>query len=93
MKCPKMKRQRMKRCAKHKGNINNGIGIYNNSRFITTVPNCFSYHSGITPRVELANVMDCDIIVSDFQLKSPYYVHFQTNTLKKGMSLLIPKKI
>ena len=29
------------------------------------------------------------IIVSEFELQSRYYVHFQTNTLEKGMNLLI----
>ena len=32
-----------------------------------------------------AKVLDCDLKVSNFKFKSSYYVHFQTNTLKKGM--------
>ena len=38
----------------------------------------------------VANVMDCDIVVSDFDLQSCCYVHFRTNTLGKGMNSLIP---
>ena len=29
----------------------------------------------------VANVLDCDIVVSGFKLQSCYYVHFWTNTL------------
>ena len=38
----------------------------------------------------VANVLDCDIVVSEFELKSSYYIHFRNNTLKKGMNPLIP---
>ena len=38
----------------------------------------------------VANVLDCDIVVSEFELQWRYYVHFQTNILGKDMSLLIP---
>ena len=31
----------------------------------------------------VANVMDCDIIVSQFEFKSCYYVPFGTNNLRK----------
>ena len=34
----------------------------------------------------LANVLDCDILVSEFELPSRYYVHFQINTLGKDMN-------
>ena len=33
--------------------------------------------------------LDCRIAVSEFGLQSRYYVHFWTNTLGKGMNLLI----
>ena len=39
---------------------------------------------------EVANMMDCDIVVSEFKLQSNYYIHFRTNTLGKGMNSLIP---
>ena len=34
----------------------------------------------------VANVLDCDIVKSEFELQSRYYVHFLTNTLGKGMN-------
>ena len=42
-----------------------------------------------SPSCVVANVLDCDIVVSEFELQSRYYVHFQTNTLSKGIKLLI----
>ena len=30
--------------------------------------------------------MDCEIVVREFELQSRYYVHFQANTLGKGMN-------
>ena len=33
--------------------------------------------------------IDCGIVVSEFEHQSRYYVHFQTNTLGKGMKSLI----
>ena len=37
----------------------------------------------------VANVLDCDIVVSEFEHHSPYYVHFRTNTLGEGVNPLI----
>ena len=34
-------------------------------------------------------MQDCDIIVSNFELKLRYIIHFQTNILEKGMNSLI----
>ena len=45
---------------------------------------------GRSPHGIVANVLDCDIVVSKFELQSLYYVHFRTNTLRKGMDPLIP---
>ena len=42
------------------------------------------------PRDVVANMFDSNIGVSEFQLQPCYYVHLQTNTLGKGMNLLIP---
>ena len=36
----------------------------------------------------LGNVLDFDIIENKFQLQSPYYIYFWTNTVRKGMNLL-----
>ena len=41
------------------------------------------------PRGVMVKVLDCGIVLSEFELQSRYYVYFQTNTLGKGMSLLI----
>ena len=42
----------------------------------------------------VANKQDCDIIVSEFELQSFYYVHSQINTFGKGMNLLtLPAKV
>ena len=38
----------------------------------------------------MANVLDCDIIATDFKLQSSYYVHFWSFTFGKGMNPLIP---
>ena len=34
-------------------------------------------------------VVDCGIVVSEFELQSLHYIHFRTNTLGKGMNPLI----
>ena len=38
----------------------------------------------------VANVLDCDIVVSSFDIQSHYCIHFRTNTFGKGMKPLIP---
>ena len=37
----------------------------------------------------MVKAMDSGIVVSEFVLQLLYYVHFQTNTLGKGMNPLI----
>ena len=34
----------------------------------------------------MVKAMDCGIVVSEFELQLRYYVHFQANTLGKGMN-------
>ena len=41
------------------------------------------------PRGVMVKAMDCGILVSEFVFQSRYYVHFQANTLGKGMNSLI----
>ena len=48
-----------------------------------------SLSRGCPPRGVMVKAMDCEIAVSEFVLQSRYYVHFQTNTLGKGMNPLI----
>ena len=38
------------------------------------------------PRGVVASVLDCDIVLSEFELQSPDYVHFQTNAFRKDMN-------
>ena len=38
----------------------------------------------------VAGVLDCDIVVSELELQSYYYVHFWTHTLGINMKFLIP---
>ena len=40
------------------------------------------------PRGVMVKAMDCGIVVSEFELQPRYYVHFQANTLGKGMNPL-----
>ena len=42
------------------------------------------------PHGVVVNMMDCNIILSEFELQSQDYVHFQTNSFGKGMNLVIP---
>ena len=43
-------------------------------------------HPSFVPRGVVANVLDCDIVVSEFKLPSRNYVCFRTNTLGKVMN-------
>ena len=44
---------------------------------------------GVIPHGVVDNVLDCDIIVSEFKLPSNSYIHFWTNALVKDMNLII----
>ena len=41
------------------------------------------------PRGVMVKAMDCGIVASEFEFKLRYYVHFQTNTLGKGIKPII----
>ena len=41
------------------------------------------------PRGVMVKVIECGMVVSEFVLKSCYYVHFRANTLGQGMNPLI----
>ncbi len=51
-----------------------------------------SFRNFITRGV-VSNMVDCDIVVSEFKLQLRYYVHFRTNTLEKSMNTVIPRDI
>ena len=38
----------------------------------------------------MANILNCSLAVSEFELPLYYYVYFWTNALRKGMNSLIP---
>ena len=38
----------------------------------------------------MANVLDCDIVVSEFEIQSLYYFHFRINTHGKDINSLNP---
>ena len=40
-------------------------------------------------RCVVANVLDCDIVVSKFELKSRFYIHSQTDIIGKSMNFRI----
>ena len=44
-------------------------------------------------RGKVAKVLQCDIVVNEFNLQSRYYVHFKDNTLGKGMKPLFSSAI
>ena len=56
---------------------------------------CWSYDTSITWKILgthcsiMANRLDYNIRVSKFKLQLHYYIHFQTNTLGKGMNYCI----
>ena len=52
-------------------------------------PQLYHWWLEVCPHGVIVKVLDCGIVVSEFELQLHYYVHFQTNTLGKGMNLLI----
>ena len=61
----------------------------NSSHAITFTFGLIPLGYGGCPHGVMVKAMDCGIIVSEFVLQSRYYVHFQANTLGKGMNPLI----
>ena len=41
----------------------------------------------------MVSVIDCDIVVSKFEVQSRYYVYFRTNAHGKGLNPLVPLDI
>ena len=56
---------------------------------ISKYPNTYLNIQTLCPRGVIVKAMDCGIVVREFVLQSRYYVHFQANTLGKGMNPLI----
>ena len=40
----------------------------------------------------MANVLDWDFKVNEFELQSRYYIHFRTNTDGKGIDIIVEGK-
>ena len=60
------------------------------SRLKTFISKIFSYKSHRRHQHGVvANVLDYEIVISEFEPQSSYYVHFQTNIFRKGMKPLI----
>ena len=55
-----------------------------------TLGNEKSFFCGGVGSCVMAKALDCRFEVSEFELQSRYYIHFQTNTLGRGMNLIIP---
>ena len=47
--------------------------------------NVINYRGGCPPGV-MVKAMDCEIVISEFELQLCFYVHFRANTLGKGMN-------
>ena len=43
----------------------------------------------LSPRGAVVNKLNCNFVVSEFELQSGYYIPSQTNTHEKGMNSLI----
>ena len=59
-----------------------------NEQFKTKYLSLYRWHT--VKRGVVANVLDCDILVSEFELQLHHNIHFRTNTLEKGMNPIIP---
>ena len=57
-----------------------------NTTAICNILILISINDGESSRSAVANGLDCDIVGSEFELQSRYYVHFRTNTLEKDMN-------
>ena len=56
--------------------------------FLWDVSSSVSFRGGGFRDV-VVNVMDCNIVVREFELQSCYYIYLRTNTLGNGVNLLI----
>ena len=46
-----------------------------------------------SPSGSVADVLNCDIVVNDFEIQSWYYVYFRANALGKRMTSFIPSPL
>ena len=52
-------------------------------------PNWFYVYALGSPHGVVANVLDCNNVIIEFKLQLCHCIHLQTNTLGKGLKLLI----
>ena len=57
--------------------------------FVISQYSVVSKSTGECPHGVMVKAMDFGIVVCEFKLQSRYYIHFQANTLGKGMNPLI----
>ena len=59
--------------------------------FFHSISFFFTLTYGVSPRGVVGNVLDCDIVVNEFEFQACYCVHIQTNTLgRKVWTCLFP---
>ena len=63
--------------------------------FLTLLPEDKTHSPYVEKRSRgvIAQVLECDVEVSEFELKSWYYAHFWNDTFLKGMNPLTPPAI
>ena len=66
------------------------ISLLNLTDYVSSVLLLLSRISVRTPCHVVANVLDCNFVLSKFELQSRYNVHFRTNTLGKYIESLVP---
>ena len=69
-------------------NLTPFIRVFNSATFMGLAYETNLITGGCPHGVKL-KARDCEIVASEFKLRSRYYNHFQTNTLGKGMNPLI----
>ena len=74
---------RPKRCGDNNRDEDNSPKTLNDKNKV------FQSNTGL-PCSVVANELDCDMVVSEFDLQSRDYVQFWTNTIGKGINLLTP---
>ena len=75
-------------CRRPKPRESDKIDIFKNWKIALVDNRSFVYKkSGLL----LANILDYEIKVSEFELQSRYYVPFQTHTMRKGIKSRIPQ--
>ena len=70
--------------------VNLALNLYRKKQLIgkSKVVN-YIFNNNNCPRGVMVKSMDCGIVVREFVLQSCSYVHFQANTLGKGMNPVI----